>query len=63
LTEDALTASLTVFFLAENSNLWLSGLFNRITGVELKHMASEQEWRQKPEDSFSSDGAPKDVIV
>jgi hypothetical protein len=63
LTEDSLTASLTVFFLGENCNLCLSEHFSLTIGVELKHMASGQEWHQKPEDLFSNGGALKDVIA
>jgi hypothetical protein len=52
-------ATLTVFFLQENSNLCLSAPFSLTTGVELKHMGSERGWRQKQAGLFSSGAVQK----
>jgi len=59
LTEAPVTASLTVFFLGENSKLCLSAPFSLTTAVEPKRMGSEQGWRQKRADLFSSDVVQK----
>ena len=63
LTEGLVTASLTVFFLGENSDLCLSELFSLTTGVELKRMGSEQGWPRRPADLFLSDGARRGAGV
>ena len=51
------------FLLTGDFHLWLSELFNPTIGVELKRMGSDQEWPQRPVDSFLNEGAPRDAGV
>ena len=52
LTEATLTASLTVFFLGEISQLCLSERFSPTTGVVPRRTDFARVWRRKPADLY-----------